>query len=91
MDAIYKAYHMPAKGSRDYITADLAGDLLGRSKSSRLHPEACKINRFSITLTHISPEVLIPVCWSFQEKSILVKVLRMLRKYIIEEIQKMQI
>jgi zinc protease len=42
MDAIYKAYHMPARGSRNYVTADLAADLLGRSKSSRLFQSLVK-------------------------------------------------
>ncbi len=37
LDALYLAYHMPPKGGRPYIIADLLADLLGRSKSSRLY------------------------------------------------------
>jgi zinc protease len=42
LDAIYKAYHMPARGSNTYVLADLLGDLLGRSKSSRLYQSLVK-------------------------------------------------
>jgi zinc protease len=42
MDAIYKVYHMPARGTKDYITADLASDLLGRGKSSRMYHKLVK-------------------------------------------------
>ncbi len=37
LSALYKAYHMPGRGSKGYYTADLLGDLLGRSKSSLLY------------------------------------------------------
>jgi len=37
MDAVYKVYHMPARGSKDYVVADLVSDLLGRGQSSRLY------------------------------------------------------
>lgn len=40
--ALYKAYHMPGRGSQGYYTADLMGDLLGRSKSSVLYQELVK-------------------------------------------------
>jgi zinc protease len=39
MDAIYKAYHMPPRGCREYVVADLLSDMLGRGKSSRLHQD----------------------------------------------------
>jgi len=42
MDAIYKTYHMPARGTKNYITADLVSDLLGRGKSSRLYQKLVK-------------------------------------------------
>lgn len=42
MDAIYKAFHMPARGSDNYIAADLLSDLLGRGKSSRLYQSLVK-------------------------------------------------
>ncbi|WP_258102876.1 pitrilysin family protein [Marinoscillum sp. MHG1-6] len=35
--AIYKAYHMPGRMGKDYHSADLMSDLLGRGKSSILH------------------------------------------------------
>jgi zinc protease len=42
LDAIYIAYHMPARGGKDYVVADLLADLLGRSKSSRLYQSLVK-------------------------------------------------
>ncbi|MDZ7604961.1 MAG: pitrilysin family protein [Cyclobacteriaceae bacterium] len=42
MDALYKAYHMPARGGKEYLRADLASDLLGRGKSSRLYQRLVK-------------------------------------------------
>jgi predicted Zn-dependent peptidase len=42
LDAIYKAFHMPAKTSNDYYAADLMTDLLGRGKSSRLYERLVK-------------------------------------------------
>lgn len=42
LDAIYKAYHMPARGTDRYITTDLMSDLLGRGKSSRLYQSLVK-------------------------------------------------
>ncbi|MCU0437362.1 MAG: insulinase family protein [Raineya sp.] len=37
LDAIYKAYKMPARMHPDFYAADLLSDVLGRGKSSRLH------------------------------------------------------
>jgi predicted Zn-dependent peptidase len=37
LDAIYKAYKMPARMHPDFHAADLLSDVLGRGKSSRLH------------------------------------------------------
>ncbi len=42
VDAIYKAYHMPARVDTDYYAADLTGDILGRGKSSRLYQKLVK-------------------------------------------------
>jgi len=42
LNAIYKAFHMPARGDRNYIAADLLSDLLGRGKSSRLYQSLVK-------------------------------------------------
>lgn len=42
LNALHKVYHMPAKTEKAYYTADLLSDILGRSKSSRLHKELVK-------------------------------------------------
>ena len=42
VDALYKAYHMPAKTDSNYYAADLASDILGRGKSSRLYKRLVK-------------------------------------------------
>ncbi|HEX8529908.1 MAG TPA: pitrilysin family protein [Cytophagales bacterium] len=42
LDAIYKAFHMPAKTDNDYFAADLLTDMLGRGKSSRLYERLVK-------------------------------------------------
>ena len=42
VDAIYKAYHMPARLDQHYYTVDLLSDMLGRSKSSRFYTELVK-------------------------------------------------
>ncbi|MBK6266490.1 insulinase family protein [Marivirga sp. S37H4] len=42
VDALYKAYHMPAKTDPAYYASDLVSDLLGRGKSSRLHQKLVK-------------------------------------------------
>ena len=42
LDALYKAYHVPARYAKGYYAADLLADLLGRSKSSRLYEKLVK-------------------------------------------------
>jgi zinc protease len=42
VNALYKAYHMPAKTSPDFYAADLVSDLLGRGKSSKLYKRLVK-------------------------------------------------
>jgi len=42
LDAIYKTFHMPARGTEMYYSADLLSDLLGRGNSSRLHQQLVK-------------------------------------------------
>lgn len=42
LDAIYKVFHMPGRTDQAYYTADLLSDILGRSKSSRLHDRLVK-------------------------------------------------
>jgi zinc protease len=42
VNALYKAYHMPGKASAQFYAADLASDILGRGKSSRLYKKLVK-------------------------------------------------
>ncbi|MGI9543454.1 MAG: M16 family metallopeptidase [Cyclobacteriaceae bacterium] len=42
LDAIYKVYHMPGRYHQQYHQADLAGDVLGRGKSSRFFQQLVK-------------------------------------------------
>lgn len=42
LNALYKAYHMPARDHKDYHAADLVSDILGRGKSSRLYDKLVK-------------------------------------------------
>ena len=44
VDALYKAYHMPARLDPRYHTVDLLSDVLERGKSSRLYTELVKKN-----------------------------------------------
>lgn len=44
LNAIYKAYHMPGRFGNGFHAADLVSDILGRSKSSRLHAKLVKEN-----------------------------------------------
>lgn len=37
LNSLYKAYHMPGRFDANFPAADLLGDMLGRSKSSRLY------------------------------------------------------
>jgi predicted Zn-dependent peptidase len=38
-EALYLCFHVPGRYSANYYAADLLGDILGRSKSSRLHKQ----------------------------------------------------
>ncbi len=51
LDALYKAYHMPARVSESYHTIDLLSDILGRGKSSRLYTELVKDQRIFNSLS----------------------------------------
>ncbi len=42
LNALYKAYHMPARDDENYHAADLVSDILGRGKSSRLYDKLVK-------------------------------------------------
>ena len=42
LNSIYKTFHMPGRGTKDYCTADLLSDALGRGKSSRFHQNLVK-------------------------------------------------
>jgi zinc protease len=90
MDAIYKAYHMPAKGNRDYISADLVGDLLGRGKSSRLYQSLVKdrqiFNNISAYITGSSDPGLLVVSGKVNPG----KSIEDAEKYINEEVIKIK-
>lgn len=45
LNSIYKTYHMPGRSDKNYLTADLLSDLLGRGKSSRLYQNLVKSNK----------------------------------------------
>lgn len=65
LDAIYKAYHMPARLDKHYYTADLISDLLGRGKSSRLFQALVKenslFNNINAYITGASDEGLLVI------------------------------
>ncbi|SOD92659.1 M16 family metallopeptidase [Spirosoma fluviale] len=44
LNGLYKAYHMPGRFDTDFYSADLMGDILGRSKSSRLYQQLLRTN-----------------------------------------------
>ena len=44
LDALYKAYHMPGRFDENFYAVDLLGDMLGRSKSSRLYQRLLRDN-----------------------------------------------
>ncbi len=44
LNGLYKAYHMPGRFDADFHTTDLLGDMLGRSKSSRLYQKLLRDN-----------------------------------------------
>ncbi|WP_018617587.1 M16 family metallopeptidase [Spirosoma luteum] len=44
LNGLYKAYHMPGRFDAGFPAADLLGDMLGRSKSSRLYQQLLRDN-----------------------------------------------
>ncbi len=44
LNGLYKAYHMPGRFDANFHTTDLLGDMLGRSKSSRLYQKLLRDN-----------------------------------------------
>lgn len=42
MDLLYMVFHMPGRYERDYYTADLLSDVLGRGRSARLYQRLVK-------------------------------------------------
>ena len=44
LNGLYKAYHMPGRFDAGFYAADLLGDMLGRSKSSRLYQQLLRSN-----------------------------------------------
>ncbi len=59
VDAIYIAFHMPARGQKGYYASDLLSDLLSNGKSSRLHQQLVKEN-------HIFSEIHAYITGSFE-------------------------
>jgi zinc protease len=58
VDAIYKAYHMSARGENGYYIADLISDILSRGQSSRLYLELVKNQKlFSEINAYVSGEM----------------------------------
>ena len=51
LNAIYKAYHMPERLSRDYYAVDLLNDTLGGGKSSRLYEQLVKKKQYFNTIS----------------------------------------
>ena len=55
LNALYKAYQMPGRFAADFQTVDLASDILGRSKSSRLYQQLLRDSAiFSNVNAHIT-------------------------------------
>ncbi len=46
LDAIYKAYHMPARSAAGYHTSELLGDILGSGESSRFYTQLIKKKQY---------------------------------------------
>ena len=64
LSALYKAYHMPARGDARYHAVDLLSDMLGHGKSARLHQRLVKeqalFNNISASLTgSLDPGLLV--------------------------------
>jgi zinc protease len=64
LSALYKVYHMPARGAADYHAVDLLSDVLGRGKSSRLYQQLVKeqplFNSISASVTgSLEPGLLV--------------------------------
>ena len=64
LSALYKAYHMPARGDARYHAVDLMSDVLGHGKSARLHQRLVKelqlFNNISSSLTgSLDPGLLV--------------------------------
>ena len=57
-NAIYKAYHMPGRVSKQYQANDLLSDILGRGKSSLLHQRGVKKSQvFSSLSSYITGSI----------------------------------
>ena len=64
LSALYKTYHMPARGDERYHAVDLLSDMLGHGKSARLHQRLVKeqalFNNISSSLTgSLDPGLLV--------------------------------
>ena len=64
LDGLYKAYHMPGRFEAGFHAVDLLGDMLGRSKSSRLYQQVLRQNPLfssinAYTTTSMDPGLLV--------------------------------
>jgi len=64
LNALYKAWHMPARYAADFQAADLLADVLGRGKSARLYQKLVKENRLfnnvhAYTTSSLDPGLLV--------------------------------
>lgn len=60
LDALYKAYRMPARLSADYHTVALLADILGGGKSSRLYAQLVDIKQYFNTIEAYVTETVDP-------------------------------
>ncbi len=90
LDAIYITHHMPARGGKDYIVADLLGDLLGRGKSSRLYQSLVKekqiFNSVSAYITGSADPGLLVISGKVNQKYSVYDA----EKYVIDEVEKLK-
>lgn len=60
LNALYKAYHMPGRLSKDYHAVELMADILGGSKSSRLYKQLVDTQQYFSSLGVYTTETTDP-------------------------------
>lgn len=90
LQALYLAFHMPPKGGKPYILADLLADLLGRSKSSRLFQRLVKekklFNNINAYITGSADPGLLVISGKINNGVEIVEA----EKYLTEELEKVK-